>query len=95
MRRTSTTLAVQEGQLRVWSEKYFRLTAPNPGFEYFIVLWENGDGKWTVKFRGGQMEEMRRDVIEGLTQILDAHSSLSTPLSKQLSSGSSTSSSQQ
>jgi len=90
MKGTSTALEVQAGQLRTWGERYFQLTPPNEGFEYFIVLWKSGDVKWVVRFRGGKIEEMREDVIRSLTVILDSESSLSTPLSRQLSSGSST-----
>jgi hypothetical protein len=81
---------VSPGQLRTWGKKYFQLTPPNEGFEYFIVLWKCGVGGWTVRFRGGRIEEMREDVIRSLTVILDSESSLSIPLSRQLSSGSST-----
>jgi hypothetical protein len=94
MKGISTACKVQAGQLRTWGERYFQLTPPNEGFEYFIVLWECGVGRWTVRFRGGKIEEMREDVIAGLTVILESESSLSIPLSRQLSSGSSTSSSQ-
>jgi hypothetical protein len=81
---------IAPGQLRKWGTKYFQLTPPSDGFEYFLVLWDNGDGKWTVRFRGGRIEEMREEVIRSLTVILDSESSLSIPLSRQLSSGSST-----
>jgi hypothetical protein len=81
---------ISPGQLRTWGKKYFQLTPPNEGFEYFIVLWKSGDVKWVVRFRCGRMEEMREDVIRSLTVILDSESSLSIPLSRQLLSGSST-----
>jgi len=70
---------VEPGQLRKWGTRYFQLTPPSDGFEYFLVLWANGDGKWTVKFRDGRMEEMREDAIEGLTIPMVASPSSSTP----------------
>ena len=83
-------MKVEPGQLRTWGKRYFQHTPPNEGFEYFIVLWKCGVKGWVVRFRGGKIEEMREDVIRSLTVILDSESSLSIPLSKQLSSGSST-----
>jgi hypothetical protein len=81
-------VTVEAGQLRTWGKRYFQLTPPNEGFEYFIVLWKSGDVVWTVRFRNGKIEEMREEVIKSLTVILDSESSLSIPLSRQLSSGS-------
>ena len=94
MKTHDVSIAVEPGQLRVWEDVYFQHTAPSEGFEYFMVLWKCEGDKWMVRFRGGKMMEMRESVVMKTTQILDAHSSLSTPLSKQLSLGSSTSSSQ-
>jgi hypothetical protein len=72
-------VTVEGGQLRTWGKKYFQLTPPSDGFEYFLVLWDNGDGKWTVRFRGGKVEEMREGSIEELTVPMDASPSSSIP----------------
>jgi len=81
-KKISRCSSVEPGQLRKWGIQYFQLTPPSEGFEYFLTLWDNGDGKWTVRFRGGKVEEMKEDAIEDLTVPMDVSSSLLIPLSK-------------
>jgi hypothetical protein len=66
----SSRMKVSAGQIRTWKSRYFQLTPPNEGWEYFLVLNKEGDGKWTVRFAAGKNESMLETTIEDLTDVL-------------------------
>ncbi len=62
--------AIQPGQIRTWKPVYFQLTPPNEGWECFLVLFEEENGKWIVRFGSGKNESMTEKSILDLTDVL-------------------------
>ena len=62
--------AVQPGQIRTWKSRYFQTTPPNEGWEYFLVMFKEGDGRWLVRFAAGKNESMLETTIQDLTDVL-------------------------
>ena len=62
--------AIEPGQIRTWKSRYFQLTPPNEGWEYFLVLFKEENGKWMVRFPSGKNELMLETSILDLTDVL-------------------------
>lgn len=64
-------MKVEAGQIRGWKTRYFQLTPPSPGWEYFLVLREEEKGKWLVRFAAEKNEIMLETAIEDLTDLIE------------------------
>jgi len=66
----SSRVKVSAGQIRTWKSRYFRLTPPNDGWEYFLVLNKEEDDRWVVRFAAGKNELMLETTIMDLTDVM-------------------------